>query len=94
MADFNKVVTPGDYENGMINVVVEIPQGSSHKIEWNREQAYFALDRVEPAILQSQQTMALFQARSTKMATNLTYYLSLTHRCLLASSYRQKFWAI
>lgn len=50
MADFNKVVTPGDYENGMINVVVEIPQGSSHKIEWSREQAYFALDRVEPAI--------------------------------------------
>ena len=50
MADFNQVVTPGDYENGIINVVVEIPQGSSHKIEWNREKAYFALDRVEPVI--------------------------------------------
>ena len=50
MADFNQVVTPGDYENGVINVVVEIPEGSSHKIEWNREKAYFALDRVEPKI--------------------------------------------
>lgn len=50
MADFNQVVTPGDYENGTINVVVEIPEGSSHKIEWNREKAYFALDRVEPKI--------------------------------------------
>lgn len=50
MADFNQVVTPGDYQNGTINVVVEIPEGSSHKIEWNREKAYFALDRVEPKI--------------------------------------------
>ena len=33
MADFNQVLTPGDYENGEITVVVEIPQGSSHKIE-------------------------------------------------------------
>ena len=24
MADFNKILTPGDYENGIINVVVEI----------------------------------------------------------------------
>lgn len=50
MADFNQVLDAGDYENGLINVVVEIPEGSSHKIEWNREKAYFALDRVEPAI--------------------------------------------
>ncbi len=50
MADFNQVVEPGDYENGIINVVVEIPQGSSHKIEWKRDKAYFVLDRVEPAI--------------------------------------------
>lgn len=50
MADFNQILDAGDYENGLINVVVEIPEGSSHKIEWNREKAYFALDRVEPAI--------------------------------------------
>jgi inorganic pyrophosphatase len=50
MADFNKILTPGDVDNGILNVVVEIPQGSSHKIEWNREKAVFQLDRVEPAI--------------------------------------------
>ena len=48
MADFNKILTPGDYENGEINVVIEIPQGSNHKIEWDRENACFMLDRVEP----------------------------------------------
>jgi inorganic pyrophosphatase len=48
MADFNKVLTPGDYENGEINVVIEIPTGSNHKIEWDREHACFMLDRVEP----------------------------------------------
>lgn len=50
MADFNQVLTPGDVEGGIVNVVVEIPQGSSHKIEWNRELATMQLDRVEPAI--------------------------------------------
>lgn len=50
MADFNKILTPGDIDGGIINVVVEIPTGSSHKIEWNRELAVFQLDRVEPAI--------------------------------------------
>ncbi|MBQ3413256.1 inorganic diphosphatase [Candidatus Saccharibacteria bacterium] len=48
MADFNKVLTPGDYEKGEINVVIEIPTGSNHKIEWDRERACFTLDRVEP----------------------------------------------
>ena len=48
MADFNKILNAGDYENGEINVVVEIPTGSNHKIEWDRENACFMLDRVEP----------------------------------------------
>ena len=48
MADFNKVLTPGDYESGELNVVIEIPTGSNHKIEWDREHACFMLDRVEP----------------------------------------------
>ena len=48
MADFNKILNPGDYENGEINVVVEIPTGSNHKIEWDRKNACFMLDRVEP----------------------------------------------
>lgn len=50
MADFNQILTPGDVENGIINVVVEIPQGSNHKIEWNRKLGAMQLDRVEPEI--------------------------------------------
>ena len=43
MADFNQILTPGDVDGGIINVVNE-------KIEWNRKLAAFQLDRVEPAI--------------------------------------------
>ena len=50
MADFNQVLNPGDVDNGIINTVVEISQGSRLKIEWNRDKAAFMLDRVEPAI--------------------------------------------
>lgn len=50
MADFNTILTPGDVDGGIVNVVVEIPQGSSHKIEWNRQLAVMQLDRVDPAI--------------------------------------------
>ncbi len=50
MADFNKVLSPGDFQSGKVNTVVEIPKGSVNKIEWDRERAVFMLDRVEPAI--------------------------------------------
>jgi inorganic pyrophosphatase len=50
MADFNQVLEPGDYENGQVNTVVEIPEGSYLKIEWDRQRAVFMLDRVEPSI--------------------------------------------
>lgn len=50
MADFNAVLTPGDYENGLVNVVNEIPAGSNHKVEWNRDVTAFMIDRVEPKI--------------------------------------------
>lgn len=50
MADFNQVLTPGDYQNGELTVVVEIPAGSNHKIEWDRKVGVMRLDRVEPAI--------------------------------------------
>ena len=50
MADFNQVLETGDYQNGKVNAVVEIPQGSFLKIEWDRKRAAFMLDRVEPAI--------------------------------------------
>ena len=50
MTDFNQVLLPGDVDNGVVNTVVEIPEGSTLKIEWDRERAAFTLDRVEPQI--------------------------------------------
>ncbi len=50
MADFNQILTPGKVDEGIVNVVIEIPAGSNHKIEWKRELATFMLDRVEPVI--------------------------------------------
>lgn len=50
MPDFNKVLTPGSVDEGLVNTVVEIPEGSRLKVEWDREHAAFTLDRVEPAI--------------------------------------------
>jgi inorganic pyrophosphatase len=50
MPDFNQVLTPGDYQNGTVVTVVEIPEGSMLKIEWDRKHYAFMLDRVEPAI--------------------------------------------
>lgn len=50
MADFNKVLEVGEYKEGTVNTVVEIPMGSMLKIEWDRKRAAFMLDRVEPAI--------------------------------------------
>jgi inorganic pyrophosphatase len=50
MADFNQVLTFGDWQNGSVNTVVEIPEGSTLKVEWDRKRACFMLDRVEPAI--------------------------------------------
>jgi len=50
MADFNQVLEPGDVGNGLVNTVVEIPEGSRLKVEWDRKRAAFTLDRVEPAI--------------------------------------------
>jgi len=50
MPDFNKVLEPGDYQSGLVNTVVEIPKGSTNKIEWDHQRAAFVLDRVEPMI--------------------------------------------
>jgi inorganic pyrophosphatase len=50
MADYNKVLEVGDWQNGQVNTVIEIPMGSTLKIEWDRERAAFTLDRVEPSI--------------------------------------------
>lgn len=50
MTNYNTLYTPGDYENDLITTVVEIPEKSILKIEYNREKCTFELDRVEPAI--------------------------------------------
>jgi inorganic pyrophosphatase len=50
MADFNKVLEPGDYNEGKVNTVVEVSKGSTMKIEWHRSTATFTIDRVEPKI--------------------------------------------
>lgn len=50
MADFNKILTPGDIDDGKMNVVIEIPAGSNNKIEWKRKLAVMQIDRVEPKI--------------------------------------------
>ncbi len=50
MPDFNKVLDPGEWRSGEVNTVVEIPEGSIMKIEWDRQRAAFMLDRVEPKI--------------------------------------------
>ena len=50
MADLNKILDAGDVDGGIINVVVEIPQGSNQKIEWDRKIGAMKLDRIEPQI--------------------------------------------
>lgn len=50
MANYNKILDAGDVDSGVINVVIEIQKGSSNKIEWDRHNAYYKLDRVEPEI--------------------------------------------
>jgi inorganic pyrophosphatase len=47
--DYNAILPP--YADGKnIHVVIEIPKGSSHKIEFDRKRKIMILDRVEPGI--------------------------------------------
>jgi inorganic pyrophosphatase len=45
---FNKLAFGKDGE--FITTVIEIPKGSTLKVEWRRHEELFALDRVEPKI--------------------------------------------
>jgi inorganic pyrophosphatase len=47
--DYNAILEPFA-DNDLVNVVIEIPKGSSHKIEFDRKRKIMILDRVEPAI--------------------------------------------
>lgn len=50
MPDFNKILTTGDVENNLVNAIIDIPEGSSLKVEYNRTLGIFELDRVEPNV--------------------------------------------
>src|SRR5690242_14495431 len=50
MMDFNKTLTPGNVDEGQVNAIIDIPMGSSLKIEYDRAHGMFMLDRVEPNI--------------------------------------------
>ncbi len=50
MPNFNTLLTPGDVDNGVVNTIIDIPEGSSLKIEYNRDLGIFELDRMEPNI--------------------------------------------
>lgn len=50
MTDYNTLYEPGNLAEKTITTVVEIPQGSMLKVEYNRTKHTFELDRVEPAI--------------------------------------------
>jgi inorganic pyrophosphatase len=45
---FNSLAFGKDGES--VTTVIEIPQGSTLKVEWRRKEGFFALDRVEPGI--------------------------------------------
>lgn len=48
--NFHDIIEPGDFKNGIINNVIEIPTGSVLKLEYESERGYFLLDRIEPSI--------------------------------------------
>ncbi len=50
MPDYNTLLTPGNIDEGWVNAIIDIPEGSSLKIEYDREHGIFMLDRVEPSV--------------------------------------------
>lgn len=50
MTNFNAALTCGDFSQGRLTAVIDVPMGSCLKIEWDRDACVFHLDRVEPMI--------------------------------------------
>ena len=46
MTNLYKDISPGDNPPEEINVIIDIPKGSSNKYEYKEEEGYFELDRV------------------------------------------------
>jgi len=49
MTDFDAIFNYGQ-DKEFINTIIEIPKGSTHKIEYDRDKKVFVLDRTEPTI--------------------------------------------
>lgn len=49
MINYNQGYESGDYENDVLNVVIEIPFGSTEKIEWSRNSMEMEINRQEPS---------------------------------------------
>ena len=48
--NFHEILETGDYQNGILNTVIEIPKGSILKLEYEMEKGYFFVDRIEPTV--------------------------------------------
>lgn len=48
--NFHEILEPGEYQNGIINTVIEIPQNSILKLEYEKDKGIMILDRVEPSV--------------------------------------------
>ncbi len=48
--NYHDIIEPGDWQNGVVNTVIEIPKGSVLKLEYEMKKGYFFIDRVEPSI--------------------------------------------
>lgn len=46
--DYDKKFSAGDIDNGFVNAVIEIPLGTTDKIEWRRDTLKMEIDRTEP----------------------------------------------
>jgi inorganic pyrophosphatase len=46
--DYNETFSAGDINGGIVNVVVEVPLGTTEKYEWNRRSLRMEIDRLEP----------------------------------------------
>ncbi|MBG0740074.1 hypothetical protein IV500_11840 [Paeniglutamicibacter antarcticus] len=50
MTNFNTALTCGDFAQGRLTAVIDVPMGSCLKIEWDWDACVFHLGRVEPMI--------------------------------------------
>ena len=47
--DYDKIFSVGDIDNDYVNAVIEVPMGTTDKIEWRRDVLRMEIDRSEPS---------------------------------------------